>query len=132
MTAMNYDSILAFVQTRKSKKADTGEKPVCLKGKNGTINVNGVLSEQQFRGIENYRRRIYDTWSVLRASNIIEKVGHKHYSYNSLILEGAPQGTTEGTSNNSSSSSGSGGIQDFDAKFRAIRRQVRSLKGDYG
>ena len=57
------------------------------KGKNGTVNSNGELNEAQFRALENYRRRIYDSWSVLRASNIIEKVDSKHFRYNTSILE---------------------------------------------
>lgn len=53
-----------------------------MKGKNGTVNRNGELSGPQFRAIENYRRRIYDAWSVLRASGIIEKVDSRHFQFN--------------------------------------------------
>ena len=42
----------------------------------------------QTRAVENYRRRIYDSWSVLRAAQIIIPVDTKRYAYNSRVIEG--------------------------------------------
>ena len=85
MTRDNYADILAEAERRAPRNGKRSKN--IYKGKNGTINVNGELSENQFRAIENYRRRIYDAWSVLRASNIIVKVGKDYFRYNSDVLE---------------------------------------------
>ena len=45
------------------------------------------LNEVQARAVEYYRRRIYDSWSVLRASKVIIKADSKRFRYNSEILE---------------------------------------------
>ena len=96
VTRANYNDILAEAERRAPR---TGKRVKNIfKGKNGTINVNGELTENQFRAIENYRRRIYDAWSVLRASNIIEKVGKDYFRYNRDVLEaghGAPEEASE-------------------------------------
>ena len=48
----------------------------------------------QIRAVDNYRRRIYDAWSVLRAANIIEKdADPKRFRYNREVLEGAHSAT---------------------------------------
>lgn len=47
------------------------------------------LTEAQTRAVENYRRRIYDAWSVLRAGNIIVQTETKRYIYNYEVLESA-------------------------------------------
>ena len=39
------------------------------------------------RALDNYKRRIYDAWSVLRAANIIEASGDKKFRYNRDVLE---------------------------------------------
>ena len=51
--------------------------------------------ENNIRALENYKRRIYDAWSVLRAAQIIVKVDKKHFKYNSYILEGGPEDSSE-------------------------------------
>ena len=51
------------------------------------------LNEVQARAVEYYRRRIYDSWSVLRASKVIIKADSKRFRYNSEILE--PSAKTE-------------------------------------
>ena len=41
------------------------------------------------RAIENYRRRIYDAWSVLNAANILQKASSKstkQFKYNRFVL----------------------------------------------
>ena len=42
-----------------------------------------------YRAVENYRRRIYDAWSVLNAVKIIEKTpqGQKKFRYNREVLD---------------------------------------------
>ena len=91
VTAANYDAILAEVAGRGGSAQYSANEHGHFKGKNGTVNVNGALNEAQFKAIENYRRRIYDAWSVLRASNIIEKTDSKHFRYNEQVLEGAQE-----------------------------------------
>ena len=41
-----------------------------------------------YRAVENYRRRIYDAWSVLNAVKVIEKApqGSKKFNYNREVL----------------------------------------------
>ena len=41
-----------------------------------------------YRAVENYRRRIYDAWSVLNAVKVIEKApqGSKKFIYNREVL----------------------------------------------
>jgi len=73
VTNLSLDEILATVPERcpgatsMDQAVGTGNQ----KGKNGTLNLNGELSKDQFRAVENYRRRIYDAWSVICASGII-------------------------------------------------------------
>ncbi len=88
VTAKNWDIITAVAEKRHPDPDLSFDQSATIqKGKNGTINSNGALTEAQFRALENYRRRIYDSWSVLRAANIIEKVDARHYKYNWSILE---------------------------------------------
>ena len=97
VTADNHDEILAECAARHPRSRSTQKQPRLIKGKNGTINMDGTLNEHQFRAIENYRRRIYDAWSVLRASNIIVKVDSKHFRYNCDVLEGAQDQVSDDT-----------------------------------
>ena len=88
VTAKNWDVITAVAEKRQPDPDLSFDQSTTIqKGKNGTINSNGALTEAQFRALENYRRRIYDSWSVLRAANIIEKVDSRFYKYNRSILE---------------------------------------------
>ena len=86
VTNANLEDILSEVQRRCPTQAAHEASSCTKKGKNGTVNVNGELSEPQFRAIENFRRRIYDAWSVLRASGIIEKVDERHFQFNKEFL----------------------------------------------
>ena len=97
VTADNHDDILAECAARHPNSRSSQKQPRLIKGKNGTINMDGTLNEHQFRAIENYRRRIYDAWSVLRASNIIVKVDSKHFRYNCDVLEGAQESVRDET-----------------------------------
>ena len=85
VTQANYQAILEEADRRSP---DLSFDSAHTKGKNGTVNENGELTDSQFRAVENYRRRIYDSWSVLRAANIISKVDRKRFKYNRSVLEG--------------------------------------------
>ena len=78
----NYAAILEEVTPADDQQNDDSEA-----SKNPSY--GGELNEKQYRAVENYRRRIYDAWSVLRASNIIVQSDAKHYRYNCNVLEGA-------------------------------------------
>lgn len=62
MTENNYQSIVEEVERRSP---DLSFESAALKNQES-------YSETKERALENYRRRIYDAWSVLRAANIIE------------------------------------------------------------
>ena len=70
VTAQALPAILAECE-RRMPMEQTFDRGLANRGKNGTNNCKGRLSEYQFRAIENFRRRIYDAWSVLRATGII-------------------------------------------------------------
>ena len=88
VTDRNYEAILAEVD-RRNPEDGNDESITSNKAFSPSIK-EGELNEQQFRAVENYRRRIYDAWSVLRASNIIVQTDSKRYRYNSNVLEGCP------------------------------------------
>ena len=86
MTQKNLDMILDEANSKSGHSSF--ESGTSRNGKNGTLNLDGHFNEAQFRAMENFRRRIYDAWSVLVAAGIIEKTDNKLFRYNSRILEG--------------------------------------------
>lgn len=70
VTAKNYQSIIDECEKRSP---DLSFDSAITKPKDGGIASSAELGEVHARAIENYRRRIYDAWSVLRATNIIVK-----------------------------------------------------------
>ena len=68
VTEKNYQSIIDECDKRSP---DLSFDSATTKPKNAAQEVE--LSQVHERAIENYKRRIYDSWSVLRATNIIVK-----------------------------------------------------------
>ena len=75
------------------------------------------LTASQAKAVQNYQRRIYDAWSVLRATNVLEKVGKKTFRYNSRVLEGGQEGQAEGDSDTISAD-----------KLRRILQSINSME----
>ena len=88
VTERNYGSILEEAGKRSPDLSFDSAITKCNKSSRKAPPKEAELNEVQARAVENYRRRIYDSWSVLRASNIIVKVDSKRFRYNSEILEG--------------------------------------------
>jgi len=86
MTRKNLPQILA--ETDKRSPDMTHESAVS-KGRLYVSNLDNNFTEAQAKAIQNYQRRIYDSWSVLRATNVIERASGKSFRYNSRVLEGA-------------------------------------------
>lgn len=70
VTEKNYQSIIDECDKRSP---DLSFDSAITKPKDTLVRESVELSEGHARAIENYRRRIYDAWSVLRATNIIVK-----------------------------------------------------------
>lgn len=71
--------------------------------KDMSVNQNNIRiadleeSPQNRRALENYRRRIYDAWSVLRAANIIEPSDRKRFRYNREVLDSVVDSSSQGS-----------------------------------
>ena len=70
VTEKNYQSILDEADRRSP---DLSFDSAVTKAKAGSEGEKKELSESHAKAIENYKRRIYDSWSVLRATRIIVK-----------------------------------------------------------
>ena len=86
VTDRNYDGILSEVDKR------TGD--ISMEAYMADGRVSEDMQMAQTRAIENYRRRIYDSWSVLRAAGIITPYDSKRFQYNSCVIEGDINETT--------------------------------------
>lgn len=69
VTQKNYQSIIDECDKRSP---DLSFDSAITKPKDALVE-GAELGDVHARAIENYRRRIYDAWSVLRATNIIVK-----------------------------------------------------------
>lgn len=69
VTQKNYQSIIDECEKRSP---DLSFESAITKPKDALLEVP-EQNDAHARAIENYRRRIYDAWSVLRATNIIVK-----------------------------------------------------------
>ena len=83
VTEKNYQSIIEECDKRSP---DLSFDSAVTKPKDAPAEIS-ELSDIHARAVENYRRRIYDAWSVLRATSIIVKADQKRYRYNSNVLE---------------------------------------------
>ena len=86
----NYAKILAEASRRSPDLPDLSFESAITKAKASVqhkLPKEAELNEVQARAVEYYRRRIYDSWSVLRASKVIVKADSKRFRYNSEILE---------------------------------------------
>ena len=83
VTERNYDQIIKEV-------SDCTFEDSIRYGGNQDMYIQ-ELTEAQTKAVENYRRRIYDAWSVLRALNIIAPTNAdpRLFQYNNSVLEGA-------------------------------------------
>ena len=86
VVARNYQAILEEVDQRATPDL-TFESASCRGGARPGSDDSSELSDNQARAVENYRRRIYDVWSVLRAAHIIVQTDAKHFRYNHHVLE---------------------------------------------
>ena len=86
VTERNYHSILEFAGRRSP---DLSFDSAVTKSKSDlkSLPEEADLNQLQARALDNYRRRIYDSWSVLRASNIIVRADARRFRYNREILE---------------------------------------------
>jgi len=84
VTERNYDQILEEVNQRSVDMTFDSATP-----KPKFSQDMQDLNEIQAKAVDNYRRRIYDAWSVLRAANIIAETDSKHFRYNKHVLESA-------------------------------------------
>ena len=89
MTESNYQSIIDEAERRSP---DLSFESAAQRG------ITSLSSDTKERALENYRRRIYDAWSVLRAANIIEQSDSKRFKYNKQVLEGPKAGKKEDSS----------------------------------
>ena len=95
MTEANYESIVDEVlqqsnfESGKHSSSYMARQETIMASTGSTMTRESRKHEQQMhRAIENYRRRIYDAWSVLNAAQIIVKTdGSKQYKYNRDVLE---------------------------------------------
>ena len=86
VTERNYHNILEFAGRRSP---DLSFDSAVTKSKSDlkSLPEEADLNQLQARALDNYRRRIYDSWSVLRASNIIVRADARRFRYNREILE---------------------------------------------
>lgn len=77
----NYLAVLSKAGHRGNPSTSSNAKNHVKKGKNGTLNLDGELEDWQFKAIETFRRRIYDSWMVLKAAKVIQKIDQSSKLY---------------------------------------------------
>ena len=90
MTEQNYESIVDEALQACHKGSLNRQDSGATGTTQSTLDRDYAMQEHYaYRAVENYRRRIYDAWSVLNAVKVIEKTnqGQKQFKYNRQVLD---------------------------------------------